>query len=227
MRFSIRFCTLRDGFLYRNIAAMSGYVLSRRTKAYLAFKRCVDVFGSILGLIVLSPLMLFCALMVKLTSKGPAIFKQKRVGKDLKEFDFYKFRSMRVDAPNVATSHLDVKTQQNMVTKWGRIMRRTSLDELPQLFNILKGDMSFVGPRPCQPRGIEDDLIDARLSYIPSPVLVRPGLSGYAQIYLHRDNDCKKKAEYDAYYVAHLGLWLDIKIFFWSFLCLFGYTPGR
>ena len=203
------------------------YSLPLGKRCYLAFKRGVDIFGSLLGLIICSPAMLLCALLTKVTSKGPVIFKQKRVGKDLREFDCYKFRSMYVTAPNVATSHLNVESQQKMVTKWGKIMRKTSLDELPQLFNILKGDMSFIGPRPSQPRGIEDDLIDARLSYVPSPVLVRPGLSGYAQIYLNRDNDPERKARYDAYYVAHLSLWLDIKVFLLSFLVLFGFEPGR
>lgn len=203
------------------------YRLKTSQKLYLPFKRFVDICGAFVGILVLSPILLLAALLTKCTSKGPVIFKQQRIGRGEKKFYFYKFRSMKVDAPNVATSHIDASTQDHMVTKWGHIMRKTSLDELPQLFNILKGDMSFIGPRPGQIEGIEDDLIEARRSYIPGAFDVKPGLSGYAQIYLSRDHDFKKKAEMDAYYVRHLSMWLDIKLFVLSFLVLFGYKAGR
>ena len=199
-------------------------ILSKKKKT-LMVKRVFDIVMAASLLILLSPVMLVIAIAVKLDSKGEVFFRQERVTQYGKIFKIYKFRTMVKDADKLG-SQVTTKNDAR-VTRIGRFLRKYRLDETSQLFNVLSGDMSFVGPRPCQPRGIEDDLIDARLSYIPSPVLVRPGLSGYAQIYLHRDNDCKKKAEYDAYYVAHLGLWLDIKIFFWSFLCLFGYTPGR
>lgn len=205
----------------------AGRELSTRKRAYMVLKRFVDIGGSLFGIIVLSPLFLICAIGTRCSSKGPIIFKQERIGLYKKPFHFYKFRSMRIDAPQVAPSDISVTTQQSLITKWGKFMRKTSLDELPQLFNILKGDMSFIGPRPSQGPDVEKELIDLRSEKEPSPYQVRPGLSGMAQIYLDRDHDPFKKAEYDSLYVKELSLWLDIKLFVLSFAVLFGYEPGR
>lgn len=172
----------------------AGRELSARKRAYMILKRFVDIGGSLFGIIVLSPLFLICAIGTSCSSKGPIIFKQERIGLYKKSFHFYKFRSMRIDAPQVAPSDISVTTQQSLITKWGKFMRKTSLDELPQLFNILKGDMSFIGPRPSRGPDVEKELIDLRSEKEPSPYQVRPGLSGMAQIYLDRDHDPVKKA---------------------------------
>lgn len=194
--------------------------LSKKQRVYLFIKRGFDIFGSLLGIIILSPLMILVAIVTKLTSKGPVIFKQNRVGRHHKMFKIYKFRSMKVGVPNVAPEYLTSDTQRNMTTKWGHFLRKTSIDEYPQLFNILKGDMSFIGPRPSLPE--EPELIEARDSYYPSPYEIRPGLSGYAQMKTNRSHDANLKAEWDHYYVSHLSLWLDIKTFAYSLLILFG-----
>ena len=128
----------------------TSYKFRTSQKIYLPFKRFCDIFVSLLAIILLSWLLIIAAIITKCSSKGPVLFKQKRIGKDERLFTVYKFRSMRIDAPQVATSELAVGEQKDLTTKWGRIMRKTSIDELPQLFNILFGQMSFVGPRPGQ-----------------------------------------------------------------------------
>ena len=163
--------------------------LTSKQKRYLALKRAIDIFGSLIGILLLSPLLLFCWLMTKITSKGPAIFKQARAGFHAQTFTIFKFRSMKVGAPNVGAEALTPEQQKNLATPWGRFIRKTSLDEIPQLFNILKGDMSFIGPRPGLTQEGEPELYVARSSFIPSAYDVKPGLSGYAQIMLKRSSD--------------------------------------
>ena len=183
------------------------------------FKRFLDIVLSFLGIVVLAVPMLIIALIVVLDSKGPAIFKTKRVGKDKKEFVFLKFRSMRTDAPeDCAPRLLDADAY---VTKVGAFLRKTSLDELPQLFCILKGDMSIIGPRPA---GIsEQDLVGARDKYGANDVL--PGLTGLAQV-SGRDvlaSDPEKKAKKDGEYVANITFWGDVKIFFQTIAKVFSH----
>jgi O-antigen biosynthesis protein WbqP len=202
-------------------------MFTKTQKTYLFFKRVIDIFGAILGLILLWWLLLFCAFMIKVTSEGPVMLKQARVGKDKKEFKMYKFRSMRFDAPTIATGDLTPQQQDAYVTKWGRVMRMTSWDELPQLFNILKGDMSFIGPRPGLPENIEPELYKMRCSFYPNAFCVRPGLSGYSQVIMKRSPDPDEKAKHDSYYVSHISFRLDLKIFVISFLSLFGYNRGH
>ncbi len=173
------------------------------------FKRLIDIVLSLTGIIVLALPMLIIALVVKLDSKGPAIFKQKRVGKNGKPFNFYKFRSMRTDAPHdMATREIHSK---NYITKVGAFLRKTSLDELPQMFCILFGSMSIIGPRPIV--YTEEELIAYRKQ--TGAFLVRPGLTGLTQV-CYRDNitDMKLKAETDGEYVQKMSFWLDVKIFF-------------
>lgn len=205
----------------------TSYKFRTSQKIYLPFKRFCDIFVSLLAIILLSWLLIIAAIITKCSSKGPVLFKQKRIGKNEKLFTVYKFRSMRIDAPQVATSELAVGEQKDLTTKWGRIMRKTSIDELPQLFNILFGQMSFVGPRPGQDKEHEMDLYVARHNSNPSAYMVRPGLSGMAQIYMHRDHDPVKKAEWDSKYVRQVSAWTDIKLFALSFFVLFGYDAGR
>jgi O-antigen biosynthesis protein WbqP len=202
-------------------------MLRKKQKAYLVLKRAIDIFGSLLGIVVLSPLLIICFLVTTCTSKGGPFFVQERLGKHKKIFHMIKFRSMRKDAKQIPPEDMSVEEQQSMVTGWGKFMRKTSIDETPQLFNILAGSMSFIGPRPSQTETYEANLVHARESFIPSAYEVKPGLSGYAQIHLKRDHDINKKAELDSYYVQHMSLWFDTKIFIYSFLFAVGFVKGR
>jgi lipopolysaccharide/colanic/teichoic acid biosynthesis glycosyltransferase len=202
-------------------------MLTKRQKFYLPFKRLIDIFGSLFGIAVLSPILVFCTIMSVLTSKGPVLFKQIRLGRNKKPFMLYKFRSMRIDAPQIPPEQMTLQQQQDLVTPWGKFIRKTSLDEIPQLFNIFLGDMSFIGPRPSQDQEHEMDLINVRDSYIPSPYIVKPGLSGYAQIHMKRNHDIYEKAKEDSYYVQHFGFWLDFKLFVYSFFLAVGFVRGR
>ena len=173
------------------------------------FKRFFDILLSFLGIVVLIVPMLIIALVIVLDSKGPAIFSQDRFGKDGKPFKLYKFRSMKQEAPrDMATRDID---GQEYITKVGAFLRKTSLDELPQLFCILKGDMSIIGPRPVVLT--ETELNDYRKE--TGALTVRPGLTGLAQVEA-RDTvkDMKKKAELDGKYAKELCFALDAKIFF-------------
>ncbi len=195
-------------------------------KIYILFKRIISIIGSLIGLIIFALPMLIIAIGIKCTSKGPVLFKQKRFGKNKKIFTMYKFRSMRIDAPETPLASFTEEEQKHHVYKFGAFLRKTSLDELPQLFNIIKGDMSFIGPRPSMVVG--DDILNAaRDAQDPSPFKVNPGLSGYAQIHTRINPDPDKKAEMDSYYVKKLSFWLDIKIFFFSILVFFGYSKGK
>lgn len=180
------------------------------------FKRLFDIVLSLCGIIVFALPMLIIAIAVKCDSKGPALFKTQRVGKNCKSFKFYKFRSMRTDAPKDCAPRL---LRQDYVTKLGKFLRKTSLDELPQMFCILKGDMSIIGPRPA---GIsETDLISEREKYGANSVV--PGLTGLAQV---RGRDVlashpEEKAKVDGEYVAKITFWKDIKIFFLTIVKVF------
>jgi O-antigen biosynthesis protein WbqP len=202
-------------------------MLRKNQKVYLFFKRVIDIFGSVLGIIVLSPLLIICFLITTCTSKGGPFFIQERLGKHKKIFRMIKFRSMRKDARQIPPEDMSIEEQQSMVTGWGKFMRKTSIDEIPQLFNILAGSMSFIGPRPSQTEKFEMSLVQARESFVPNAYEVKPGLSGYAQIHLKRDHDINKKAELDSYYVKHMSFWFDTKIFVYSFLFAFGFVKGR
>lgn len=173
------------------------------------FKRIMDTLLSFIGLIVLSPLFLLIIILIKLDSKGPILFKQKRVGKNKKHFYIYKFRTMRIDTPKDTPTHL-LENPEQWITKMGKFLRKTSLDELPQIINIFKGNMSIIGPRPALWN--QFDLIKERDKYGANNLY--PGLTGYAQIHGRDAISIEEKAKQDGYYVKHMGLWLDIKIFF-------------
>lgn len=172
-------------------------------------KRAIDLILSLAGTLVLSPLLLALALWVKLDSKGPVLFRQKRVGRDKRLFNILKFRTMYADTPHDVPTHL-LKNPEAQITRCGRFLRRTSLDELPQLFNILTGRMSIVGPRPALWN--QEDLIRERDRYGVNALV--PGLTGYAQIHGRDELPIPVKAELDGYYAAHIGFALDVKIFF-------------
>lgn len=172
-------------------------------------KRFLDFLLSLCGIIVLSPLLIILSIWIKLDSKGPVFFKQKRVGKNKTYFNIYKFRTMYVDTPHDMPTHL-LNDPEAFITKAGRFLRKTSLDELPQLFNILLGQMAVIGPRPALWN--QDDLIALRDEYHANDVL--PGLTGWAQIHGRDELEITTKAKLDGYYVEHLSFLLDIKCFF-------------
>ena len=176
---------------------------------YKFFKRTLDIVLSFIGMIVLSPFFLLLVLAIKLDSKGPVLFKQKRVGLHKKHFYILKFRTMRIDTPKDTPTHL-LENPEQWITKVGKFLRKTSLDELPQIWNIFVGDMSIIGPRPALWN--QYDLIKERDRYGANDVL--PGLTGWAQIHGRDELPIAKKAELDGYYVQHLSFGLDIRCFF-------------
>lgn len=180
---------------------------------YAAMKRVMDIAGAICAIILFSPIMMFSVIMIKLTSPGPLIFKQERVGLHNHTFMMYKFRSMDVQPPEKEKTKWTVKDDPR-VTNFGKFMRKTSIDELPQLFNVLKGEMSLVGPRPERPFFVEKFKEEIPRYMIKHQV--RPGLTGWAQVNGYRGNtSIRKRIEYDLYYIENWTLGLDVKI-----LCL-------
>lgn len=173
---------------------------------YRFFKRILDFLLSIIGLILLSPVFLVLVIAVKFTSKGPVLFKQKRIGIHKTHFNIYKFRTMRTDAPKDCPTHM-LSDPDQFITGIGKFLRKTSLDELPQLLNILSGKMSIVGPRPALWN--QFDLIEEREKYGANDV--RPGLTGWAQINGRDELPITVKAEYDGEYIKKMSFIFDIK----------------
>ncbi len=173
-------------------------------------KRIMDIIGAGSAIIIFMPLMLLIALMIKLTSKGPVIFRQERVGLNSKKFVMYKFRTMKVQNSEEEMVRWTRKGDPR-VTPIGRILRRMSLDELPQLLNVLQGDMSLVGPRPERPYFVEK--FRKEIPGYMEKHDVRPGLTGWAQINGYRgDTPIDKRVEYDRYYIENRTIWFDVKI---------------
>ena len=188
--------------------------LSNAGNAFL--KRVMDVAGSVFGIIITSPILLIVALLIKITSPGPIIFKQERVGLHNKSFYMYKFRSMELQPEEDEKKAWTVKNDPR-VTPIGKFIRRTSIDELPQLFNILKGDMSLVGPRPERPLFVEKFKEEIPRYMIKHQV--RPGLTGWAQVNVYRgDTSILKRIEYDLYYIENWTVGLDVKIILLTFI---------
>ncbi|MCQ2438025.1 MAG: sugar transferase [Clostridia bacterium] len=179
---------------------------------YLRFKRLLDIMISLCALLVLAIPLLVIGIIIRATSPGPALFTQKRVGKDKRLFTIYKFRTMRTDAPKDAPTHL-LQNAESFITPIGRFLRKSSLDELPQLLNIFKGDMSIVGPRPALWN--QDDLIAARDAVHANDV--RPGLTGWAQINGRDELPIDVKAGLDGVYIQNLSFLFDIKCFIGTF----------
>ncbi len=175
-------------------------------------KRMMDIAGSFCGLVVLSPVLLTVAILVKATSKGPVIFSQERVGQHNRVFKMYKFRTMRVQEETEEKKGWTTRNDPR-VTRVGRFLRRTSMDELPQLFNILIGNMSLVGPRPERPQYVEKFKEEIPRYMIKHQV--RPGLTGWAQINGYRgDTSIRKRIEYDIFYIENWSLGFDVRILF-------------
>lgn len=179
-------------------------------------KRGIDFLLSLLGIIILSPVFLILCIAIKLDSKGPIIFQQKRVGKGKTHFNIYKFRTMRTDTPKEMPTHL-LENPDYFITKVGKFLRKTSLDELPQLFNILKGNMAVIGPRPALWN--QYDLIEERDKYQANDI--RPGLTGLAQISGRDELEIDLKAKLDGKYTANITPLMDLKCFFGTIIAVF------
>ncbi|MCK9478955.1 MAG: sugar transferase [Firmicutes bacterium] len=177
---------------------------------YQYVKRALDIIFCAIALTLLPPVMIIISILIKVDSKGAIFFKQQRIGKDGKHFDIYKFRTMVEDAEKVGTG-LNSYKNDTRVTKVGEFLRTSSLDELPQLFNILKGEMSFIGPRPpvtYHPYKYSNYPLDAKIRFN-----VKPGVTGYAQINGRNSLSWEDKFKYDLYYVDNISFLLDLKIF--------------
>lgn len=183
----------------------------------LYLKRLLDIMLSGLAILIISPLLMFISLWIKLDSRGPVFFKQRRIGKDKKLFEIYKFRTMRVDAPHDVPTHL-LSNPEEYITRSGRLLRKTSLDELPQLFNIFAGYMSIVGPRPALWN--QYDLADERDKYGVNDVT--PGLTGWAQINGRDALELNDKARFDGEYVRRMSFGMDWKCFWKTVLSVIG-----
>ena len=176
------------------------------------FKRGLDFVLSLAGILCLSWLLLGVALAIKLDSPGPVLFRQKRVGRGKRHFEILKFRTMRSDTPHDMPTHL-LRSPDQYITRVGRFLRKTSLDELPQLFNILMGQMAVIGPRPALWN--QFDLLAERDKYGANDV--RPGLTGWAQIHGRDELEIPEKARLDGFYVRNISLGMDLKCFFGTF----------
>ncbi len=175
---------------------------------YIKVKRLLDIILSLLGLIILSPVFLVLAIAIKIDSEGPVLFKQKRVGIYKSHFNILKFRTMRIDTPKDCPTHL-LENPDQWITKVGKFLRKTSLDELPQIWNIFVGEMSIIGPRPALWN--QYDLIDERDKYGANDI--RPGLTGWAQINGRDELSIEVKARLDGEYVAKMSFMMDVKCF--------------
>jgi len=169
-------------------------------------KRIIDFILSLVAIVILSPFLLLIAILIKLDSEGPVLFKQKRIGMHKTHFYMLKFRTMRIDSPKDVPTHL-LKNPDQWITRVGKFLRKTSLDELPQLFNIIKGEMSIIGPRPALWN--QDDLIAERDKYGANDV--RPGLTGWAQVNGRDELPIEVKARYDGEYVQKMSFMFDLK----------------
>lgn len=190
-----------------------------------AIKRLMDIIFSLIGIIILSPIFLILTIWIKLDSKGPAVFKQVRVGKNGKNFTIYKFRTMVISAETKKELEIDPSNMDNFVfqsrsdnrvTKAGAFLRKTSLDEIPQLFNVLFGHMSLIGPRPEIP-----DVVKYYPENYYQRLLVLPGITGLAQVNGRGEIELGKTIYYDLTYIKNFSLWLDIKILFQTVVKVF------
>lgn len=189
------------------------YRFTEKQRSYMKWKRTLDLILSFGACLVLSPALLLLCIAIKMDSRGPVLFKQKRVGLHKTYFPIYKFRTMRIDTPKDMPTHLLANPDQ-YITKVGHFLRKSSLDELPQLFNILKGDMSFVGPRPALWN--QDDLVAERDKYGANDVL--PGLTGWAQINGRDELEIPVKAKLDGEYVKRMSFAFDLRCFLGTFV---------
>ncbi|MBD8048014.1 sugar transferase [Clostridium faecium] len=211
--------------MYNNDIRIDVYSEIKGKSVQFAIKRLMDIILSLIGIIILSPIFLILTIWIKLDSKGPAVFKQVRVGKNGKNFTIYKFRTMVVSAESKRELEIDPNNMENFVfqsksdnrvTKAGAFLRKTSLDEIPQLFNVLFGHMSLIGPRPEIP-----DVVKYYPENYYQRLLVLPGITGLAQVNGRGEIELGKTIYYDLTYIKNFSLWLDIKILFQTIVKVF------
>ena len=203
---------------------MSNYQFTTSQKIYLPFKRIIGLFGSVIGILFCTALLWWWVLPINaIVTKGHPIFARHRIGRNHKPFKCIKFRSMKNDADPHMTSR-DEGVQDN-VTSFGKFLRCTSIDETLQLFNIFVGQMAFIGPRPLI--DVSNDKITTNKRQELGVDVLRPGISGWAQIHNRADLDPIEKAELDFYYLQHMSFWFDVKIFFRTVFGVFGEEKGK
>lgn len=196
-------------------------------KFYLLIKRLIGLLGSIVAILLCVALFWWWILPINaIVTKGHPFFVQERLGYHKKVFKLVKFRSMKINAPVIPPSEMTAEKQKSLEIAFGRFLRKSSLDETPQLLNVFIGQMSFIGPRPGAAKN-EEVLVKYRESYTPNAYDVRPGMSGYAQTRMARAHDPAQKAWYDAQYVCRISLWMDTKIFFYTAAMIFFKAKGR
>lgn len=202
--------------------------MKTRQRIYLVFKRLIGLFGSITGIIFCLVFLWWWVFPINLiVTRGHPLFAHERYGKNKKIFRLLKFRSMKMEANrNLPPSEMTTEIQRSMETKFGRFLRKTSIDETPQLFNIFIGQMAFIGPRPGAAHN-EEGLVQFREKYQPNAFDVKPGLSGLAQLKLHRKHTPEEKAYYDHLYAEQISFLLDVKIFVLTVLSIFGSSKGK
>jgi len=194
-----------------------GMVISFVRKTYAIAKRAFDIVVSLVAIVVLSPLFIFTALLVKLTSRGPMIYTQIRMGKSGKLFKIYKFRTMKVDAEKTSGAVWAQENDPRLIPA-GKFIRKSHLDEIPQFINVLQGHMSVVGPRPERPEFVAK--LKVQIPDYEKRLAVKPGITGLAQVWHRYDEtieDVKKKVKYDLLYIKKICLWTDVRIFFRTF----------
>ena len=185
----------------------------------LFIKRLIDFFGSLVGVILISPLLIIIALLIKVTSKGPVFFKQERLGENGKVFKIFKFRTMVVNAEKIGDGLFVKSDQDDRITKIGKVLRATSLDELPQLWNVIIGNMSLVGPRPPVPH--HPYKYEGYSDYQRKRFEMKPGITGLAQVKVRNSVPWDGRIPVDVEYVEAFNVWLDIKILFSTFKKVF------
>ncbi len=209
------------------LSGLTGMMVRFAQKSFEKFKRASDLFLATLGLLIASPVLILAGIFIKLTSQGAIIYKQSRVGKNGKIFWIYKLRTMIADAEK-ETGAIWAKENDPRITTIGNILRKTHIDEIPQLLNVLKGEMSIVGPRPERPEMVRD-LKRLILDY-EKRLQVKPGITGLAQVWHKYDEtieDVKKKIKYDLLYIKKMCLWVDLRVMAKTFLVVLTGTGAR
>lgn len=191
-----------------------GMIVSFVRRTYAAVKRLIDIAGAVIAVIILSPLYLLTAILIKLTSSGPVLYTQTRVGRDGEEFQIYKFRTMNVDAEK-DSGPVWAAADDNRLTPIGGFLRKAHIDEIPQFINVLRGEMSIIGPRPERPVFVSK--LQEEIPDYTKRLAVKPGITGLAQVWHRYDEtieDVKKKIKYDLLYIRKMCLWTDVRIMF-------------
>lgn len=194
------------------VGGIFSMIISFLRKTYNIAKRVMDIMIATIALIILLPLCILIALLIKITSKGPIFYSQVRSGKDEKPFDIYKFRTMKVDAEK-ESGPVWAKQKDNRITPIGKFLRKSRIDEIPQFINVLHGEMSVIGPRPERPIFIEK--LKGQISDYPKRMAVKPGITGLAQVYHRYDEsiaDVRKKVKYDMLYIKKMSIGTDLRI---------------